>query len=47
MMALGPMGQNVTDSYVQIGGMFTQAARECAEGDTECLTNANNAGGSN
>lgn len=47
MMALGPMGQNVTDSYVQIGGMFTQAARECGENDTECLTNASNSGGSN
>lgn len=47
MMALGPMGQNVTDSYMQIGGMFTQPAHECAENDTECLNNANNSGGSN
>lgn len=45
MIAIGPMGQNVTDSYVQIGGMFTQEARECAEGDTECLNNTTNAGG--
>lgn len=37
MIAIGPMGQNVTDSYVQVGGMFTQEAKECAEGDTECL----------
>lgn len=40
MIAIGPMGQNVTDSYMQIGGMFTQEARECAAGDTECLTTA-------
>ena len=45
MLAIGPMGQNVTDSYVQIGGMFTQAATECEEGDTECWSNAANAGG--
>lgn len=38
MMAIGPVGQNVTDSYVQIGNMFTQPATECAEGDKECLT---------
>lgn len=41
MMAIGPVGQNVTDSYVQIGGMFTQAATECEEGDKECLRNSN------
>lgn len=45
MMAIGPVGQNVTDSYVQISGMFTQAATECAEGDKECLTNNTNRGG--
>lgn len=46
MIAIGPMGQNVTDSYVQIGNMFTQEARECGENDTECLTNSTNTGGS-
>ncbi len=46
MIAIGPMGQNVTDSYVQIGGMFTQEARECDENDAECLTNSTNTGGS-
>lgn len=45
MMALGPVGQNVTDSYVQIGGMFTQAATECAPGDKECLNNSTNSSG--
>ncbi len=39
MMAIGPVGQNVTDSYVQIGGMFTQPATECDAGDKECLSN--------
>lgn len=47
MMAIGPVGQNVTDSYVQIGGMFTQEARECAEDDTECLNTTTNSGGTN
>lgn len=46
MIAIGPMGQNVTDSYLQIGNMFTKAATECAENDTECLNNAANNGGS-
>lgn len=45
MVAIGPMGQNVTDSYVQIEGMFTEEARECQVGDTECLSNATNTGG--
>lgn len=45
MIAIGPLGQNVTDSYVQIGNMFTQEATECAEDDTECLNNASNRGG--
>lgn len=45
VMAIGPMGQNVTDSFVQIGNMFTQEARECGEGDMECLTNSTNTGG--
>ena len=46
MIAIGPMGQNVTDSYLQIGNMFAQEARECEPGDTECLTNATNTQGS-
>lgn len=46
MIAIGPMGQNVTDSYVQIGNMFAQEARACDATDTECLTNSNNTGGS-
>ncbi len=45
MIAIGPMGQNVTDSYIQIGGMFAQEARECEEGDSECILNSVNKGG--
>lgn len=45
MMAIGPMGQNVTDSYVQIQGMFAQEAVECDKNDTDCFNNATNAGG--
>ena len=45
MIAIGPMGQNVTDSYVQIGNMFTQEAAECEAGDTACFSN--NSGGQN
>lgn len=45
MIAIGPMGQNVTDSYIQIGSMFTAEARECEADDTECLSNLTNKGG--
>ena len=45
MIAIGPMGQNVTDSFLQIGGMFTQQAQPCEETDTECLNNRGNSGG--
>ena len=37
MMAISPSGQNVTDSFIQIGGMFAQEARDCEPGDAECL----------
>jgi hypothetical protein len=40
MVAVGPSGrQNMTDSYLQIGGMFGKRASDCAENDTECLNN--------
>lgn len=45
MIAIGPMGQNVTDSFMQIGNMFTQEARACEADDTECLGNSENSGG--
>ncbi len=44
MIAIGPLGQNVTDSYVQIGNMFAREATECAEDDYECLSNSTNRG---
>lgn len=44
MIAIGPLGQNVTDSYLQIGNMFTKEAEECAPDDMECLTNTSNRG---
>ena len=36
VMTIGPNGQNVTDSYVQLEKLFTAPATECSEGDTEC-----------
>lgn len=45
MIAIGPMGQNVTDSYVQIGNMFAQEAKACDANDKECLNNSSNNGG--
>lgn len=45
MIAIGPLGQNVTDSYLQIGNMFAQPATACAADDYECLSNATNKGG--
>lgn len=45
MIAIGPRGQNVTDSYLQIGNMFVPEATDCEEGDTECLNNSSNRGG--
>lgn len=45
MIAIGPMGQNVTDSFMQIGNMFTQEARACEADDMECLGNSENSGG--
>lgn len=45
MIAIGPMGQNVTDSYLQVGGMFTQEAEDCGVDDAECLSNSTNTGG--
>ncbi len=44
MIAIGPMGQNVTDSYIQVGNMFTKEATECEPDDEECLNNKNNSG---
>ena len=45
MMIIGPVGQDVTDSYKQIEGMFAKRAEDCAEGELECATNTVNATG--
>lgn len=46
VLAIAPSGRrNVTDSYVQIQAMFGERAKDCAEGDTACSTNTNNATG--
>ena len=42
VMAIGPSGQNVTDSYVQIEGMFDERAEDCEAGDNSCSTNTQN-----
>jgi hypothetical protein len=31
MLIVGPTRQNVTDSYIQISGMFTEAAHDVEE----------------
>ena len=36
VMAIGPNGQNVTDSYVQLEKLFTAPATECADNDRAC-----------
>ena len=36
IMTIGPTGQNVTDSYQQIKGMFAAPARDCRADDAEC-----------
>lgn len=36
VMAIGPNGQNVTDSYIQIEGMFAERAKDCVVGDAAC-----------
>jgi len=47
MIAISPSGQNVTDSFIQIGGMFAQEAKDCEPGDTECLSTSNSSSSNN
>ena len=47
VMAIGPAGQNVTDSYVQIEGMFDERAQDCAAEDDSCSANVQNMTGGN
>jgi hypothetical protein len=44
MIEIGPNGQNVTDSYRQIEGMFEQRAEDCKASDVIC-TEVNATGG--
>ena len=44
VMAIGPNGQNVTDSYVQLEHLFTAPATTCADDDTECINAKENEG---
>lgn len=44
VMAIGPNGQNVTDSYVQLEKIFAEPAEACAIGDTECQNEVNSGG---
>lgn len=45
VMAIGPNGQNVTDSYVQLEKIFAAPAEACEIGDTECQEAVNSGGG--
>lgn len=47
VMAISPSGQNVTDSYRQIEGMFEQRASDCSDSDVVCTSSATNEGGNN
>lgn len=42
MIAIGPTGQNVTDSYKQIQGMFAEKAADCADMDVVCTSSTEN-----
>lgn len=44
VMAIGPTGQNVTDSFVQIKNMFAEKAADCADDDVACKNNKKNSG---
>lgn len=39
VMAIGPNGRDVTDSYVQIEGMFQEEAKDCNSNDVVCTSN--------
>lgn len=45
VMAISPSGQNVTDSYRQIEGMFAERAADCADSDVVCTTASTDSGG--
>ena len=45
VLAISPTGQNVTDSYRQIEGMFAERAADCADSDVVCTTTSTDSGG--
>ncbi len=45
VMAISPSGQNVTDSYRQIQGMFAERAADCSDSDVICTTASTDSGG--
>lgn len=46
VMAISPNGQNVTDSYRQVEGMFAERAADCSDSDVICTTTSTDSGGS-
>ena len=47
ILTFGPAGQNVTDSYLQVEGMFAAPAKDCAKDDAECVGQKTSAGTNN
>ena len=47
ILTFGPSGQNVTDSYLQVEGMFAAPAKDCAKDDAECVGQKTSAGTNN
>ena len=45
ILAISPTGQNVTDSYRQIEGMFAERAADCSDTDVVCTTTSTDSGG--
>lgn len=45
VMAISPSGQNVTDSYRQVAGMFAERAADCSDSDVICTTTSTDTGG--
>ena len=45
VMAISPGGQNVTDSYRQVEGMFVERAADCSDSDVICTTASTDSGG--
>ena len=45
VMAISPSGQNVTDSYRQVAGMFAERAADCSDSDVICTTTSTDSGG--